>query len=300
MNFKNQAVNGFSSIIIPVFKDYKGLKTTLESLQKQDIDKTKYEIIVCNDGGDINISKICDMYQVTEVLIPTNMGSYYARNRGLEQAKGEYIGFVDADIAVNPSWVRLGIQSLSHADYVTGPVEIDSSKAHTLIEKFEVYTALNMEYYFNNNHFAPTANLWIKRELLLYNAAFDERLWSSGDKEFGERLYGTGEYKFYFENSLSVIHPPRNYQDLLKKTKRVAQGVIFLKKLYPQRYSQATIGKCLYKAFFKPWKLTLKKDCNFFLKVVFYIIQRWNCFLHYYYMIQYLIKYGKKGVSLWD
>ena len=123
--------NVMASIIIPVYKDAQGLRDTLDSLECQSIGIDCFEVIVCNDGALQEISKVCRKYPVTEVKISPNRGSYYARNRGIEKAKSKYIGFVDADIKVSKDWVKTGIEQLKTYDYVTGPVDIDSSKART-------------------------------------------------------------------------------------------------------------------------------------------------------------------------
>lgn len=286
--FKSKAIQGFSSIIIPVYKDYLGLEDTLESLSTQSVERTSYEIIVCNDGGNQDISNICKKYMVLEISVSRNMGSYYARNRGIEVSKGEFIGFVDADIKVNKRWVETALSGLRQYDYITGPVDIDAQKVNTLVKKFELFTALNMHHFFYNYHFAPTANLWVKRTVFIHNQAFDERLFSSGDKEFGERIYKAESYSMNYIDNLSVVHPPRNYKQLKNKTKRVAEGIVDLQEFYPDRYNKIKPVNCIYKAFFKPWKFILKYECKNHERVILYLIHRWNFFLHNFYIIRYL------------
>ena len=90
----------FLSIIIPNYNICKKLlERCIESIVKLNMDKNEYEIIVVDDGSTIPPAWICDTYRDYNVnLIPTKHGGPgAARNRGIEEAKGKYIMFVDAD-----------------------------------------------------------------------------------------------------------------------------------------------------------------------------------------------------------
>ena len=67
--------------------------------------KTTYfeniEIILVDDGSMDNSGKICDMYSETDARIISihqeNRGVSAARNKGIEQCRGEFVTFVDSD-----------------------------------------------------------------------------------------------------------------------------------------------------------------------------------------------------------
>src|SRR5690606_28065743 len=98
--FERDHVEDFVSVVIPVYRDAPGLADTLDSLDRQTLRPTEYEIIVSNDGGDPEVRALCEARGVTEVSIVPNRGSYFARNRGIERTAGENLAFVDADIIV--------------------------------------------------------------------------------------------------------------------------------------------------------------------------------------------------------
>ena len=89
------------SVIVPVYNVAKYLPNCLESLLHQGIEVKEYEIILINDGSTDDSQAICNNYVVTNsniVLInQENRGVAAARNRGLEQAKGKFVVFVDGD-----------------------------------------------------------------------------------------------------------------------------------------------------------------------------------------------------------
>ena len=87
------------SIIVPVYNVDKYIRNTLESILKQDYQNK--EIIIIDDGSTDKSLEICNniLYERKNVKIihQNNLGVSVARNKGLENATGDYIMFVDAD-----------------------------------------------------------------------------------------------------------------------------------------------------------------------------------------------------------
>lgn len=87
------------SIIVPVYNVEKYLNKCVESILAQTYDNL--EIILVDDGSPDNCGNICDKYAKKDsrivVLHKTNGGLSDARNKGINIAKGKYIGFVDSD-----------------------------------------------------------------------------------------------------------------------------------------------------------------------------------------------------------
>ena len=89
------------SIIIPVYNVEKYLGECLDTVLKQDIPSSEYEIICINDGstdnsGDI-LNEYANTYKNIRVINKSNGGVSSARNMGIDSAKGEYIWFIDSD-----------------------------------------------------------------------------------------------------------------------------------------------------------------------------------------------------------
>ena len=87
------------SVIVPVYN----VELYLERCSDSIIGQTykNLEIILVDDGSTDKSGKICDIYENKDsrvrVLHKCNGGLSSARNKGLELATGEYIGFVDSD-----------------------------------------------------------------------------------------------------------------------------------------------------------------------------------------------------------
>lgn len=87
------------SIIIPVWNVEKFIANCLDSVLAQSY--KNFEIICINDGSTDNSSNILNEYSQKDsriiVINQNQAGQYAARNIAIEAAKGEYIGFLDAD-----------------------------------------------------------------------------------------------------------------------------------------------------------------------------------------------------------
>lgn len=87
------------SIIVPIYNSEKYMNKCIESILNQTL--TEIEIILVNDGSTDNSGKIIDNYAKKDkrikVIHQENSGPSVARNKGINIAKGKYIGFVDSD-----------------------------------------------------------------------------------------------------------------------------------------------------------------------------------------------------------
>ena len=93
------------SIVIPVYNVSEYVGFCIDSILEQTM--TDYEIILVNDGSTDNSLEIIKDYEkrfpdkITVYSIE-NHGVSYARNYGVERAKGEYVLFVDSDDFLEP------------------------------------------------------------------------------------------------------------------------------------------------------------------------------------------------------
>lgn len=92
------------SVIVPVYNVEKYLKKCLSSLVNQTL--PEIEILVINDGSQDDSQSIINDFQQKFPLkiksfVKENGGLSDARNYGLDQATGEFIGFVDSDDEVS-------------------------------------------------------------------------------------------------------------------------------------------------------------------------------------------------------
>lgn len=115
------------SIIIPVYNSETTLRCCLESVINQSI--SDWELILVDDGSNDKSGEICDEYaeknQRIKVFHKKNGGVSSARNIGLDNAKGKWIVFIDADDFVKESYLaNLLEHSQKQVDLVISYAEI--------------------------------------------------------------------------------------------------------------------------------------------------------------------------------
>ncbi len=97
------------SIIIPVRNSEKYLSSCLFSAVSQDF-LLPYEVIIINNGSTDNSREIIDKYakkyKFVRQIITDGLSVGFARKRGIEEAKGQYICFLDSDDMYKLSFVK--------------------------------------------------------------------------------------------------------------------------------------------------------------------------------------------------
>lgn len=87
------------SVIVPVYNTEKYLDECIQSVLSQSF--INFELLLIDDGSTDNSGAICDAYasqdERVRVFHKENSGVSSARNVGLDEAKGEYVIFLDAD-----------------------------------------------------------------------------------------------------------------------------------------------------------------------------------------------------------
>lgn len=91
------------SVIIPAYNCAGTLESTVRSIQLSGL--YDYEIILVDDGSTDGTAALCDelsgKFAEIRCVHQQNAGVSAARNRGIDEAQGEYLWFVDADDTVD-------------------------------------------------------------------------------------------------------------------------------------------------------------------------------------------------------
>ncbi len=106
------------SVIVPVYNVEKYVAKCLDSIINQTY--KNLEIIVVDDGSTDNSYSVCCSYAEKDdrivLLQQPNGGQASARNYGIENAGGDYVGFVDSDDWIEPCMYEAMISAVKDSD----------------------------------------------------------------------------------------------------------------------------------------------------------------------------------------
>ncbi len=217
------------SVIVPTFNDTDNLISCLEALSSQDYPVGKIEIIVVNNNPKDDLSYLQKRFNKLVLLDEKKVGSYAARNKGIEISTHEVLIFTDSDCVPDSQWISKGISYLkTHrtCKIVGGKVEKTflNSQSPTIIELYDLFSFHQQERYVSKYHFAVTANIFIKKEVFKRVGNFNGAMKSGGDSEFGNRAWKAGYEIFYCPDALVTHQATNDIRKLLGKMRRITGG----------------------------------------------------------------------------
>lgn len=175
------------SIVVPVYNAEKYLAECIESLINQTY--RNIEIILVNDGSTDRSYEICEQYAKNDLRIQVftqkNGGISKARNKGIAEAKGSYILFVDSDDYCELKMVENAVKNAKNDTlYIWSYTEVYKNKI--IQKKFKQdITIGNIDEIFQATLFGSSCNkifsLDIIREKKLH---FDEEVYNTEDLLF--------------------------------------------------------------------------------------------------------------------
>ena len=100
------------SVIFCTYNREKYIYNALKSIAEQNFPPHAYEIVLIDNKSTDSTEKICQLFQADypsvdfRYFMETNQGLSYARNRGIEESKGEILIFVDDDATVFDQYLQ--------------------------------------------------------------------------------------------------------------------------------------------------------------------------------------------------
>lgn len=169
------------TVIVPVYNSEKYLSQCIESILNQTF--TQFELLLINDGSTDKSPEICQAYANRDsrvhVLTQKNQGVSAARNRGLKEAQGSYLTFVDSDDYIDDVLLERAYNAILETDadlYMSGLVTEFFSDDKIIVKK--IMSANGSKQYFIKDLlddidifypisylFGPCCKLW-KRQIL--------------------------------------------------------------------------------------------------------------------------------------
>jgi glycosyltransferase involved in cell wall biosynthesis len=105
------------SVVVPAKNEERDLGACLAGVSRRDC-----EVVVVDDGSTDRSAAVAEEAGARVILQP-GLGPAAARNRGVKEARGDVILFLDADCRVGPTWVEQLSTPIreGRADVTVGP-----------------------------------------------------------------------------------------------------------------------------------------------------------------------------------
>lgn len=169
------------SIIIPTYNYARFLPEALESVFSQSL--KNYEIIVVDDGSTDNTREIVGTYgDRVRYFYQSNSGVSAARNKGIKEALGDYLAFLDADDLYRPEFLEKMLLKMEEGyDWVVCDhirEEINSKTCETIREVTRRQIDENwdsnelLRAFLSFDRIGSPNKILVKRDLLLNKAIF--------------------------------------------------------------------------------------------------------------------------------
>jgi glycosyltransferase involved in cell wall biosynthesis len=264
------------TVVIPVYNAEQYLTECVQSLIKQTLQEC--EFIFVDDGSRDGSRTILERYRREDgrirVIYQENRGVSAARNVGISVAKGEYIGFVDADDWVKPEMFEVMFEAAvsSRSDIVVIDYEsqigerkgcsrhefpADRRLDRTYIKK-EVMPLFMMGWSMNT--------VWNKlfRKQLIYrhDISFRKGMTLGEDKVFAMELFAVADSMIYLN------YVGYHYREVYgSATRNLAKMDYFAHaiEVYEEKYPQA------YEKLVEPGELTRLKSIEFIKAIISYV-----------------------------
>ena len=255
----------YLSVIVPVKNGHNVLPRMLDMLSRSELPRETWELIVVDDGSTDDSVAIASAYADLVIRMPApSHGPGYARNRGVERARGECVVFLDSDVVVRPDTLtRLAetMMTRSDVDAVFGAY-CDEPEAAGVVSKYRNL----LHHYTHAQEPGEAQTFWagcgcVRRAVFVQVGMYDEWRFSRPqieDVELGYRLSAHG-HRILLQPEIQVTHLKRwTFRGMLKAD-FMDRGVPWARLLAEQR---ALMGPAASKA--KSLSLRAKEKSNTF------------------------------------
>lgn len=237
------------SVVVCTYNRAGLLRTVLESLSRQTLARSLYEIIVVdNNSTDDTKAVVADYSQLGNVRYSqeTRQGLSHARNLGWQSANGEYVGYIDDDAKAPVGWLAAAQNVITNIRPIAfgGPYHAFYSdpKPRWFQDRYASSVKSDVPRVLVEGEYLTGTNMFFRRSLFETVGGFDPELGMSGEKmAYGEETellnrirHRLPDDAVYYDPGLFVHHLVRPARMLIH---RVARD-----RFIDGRYAQRVLG----------------------------------------------------------
>lgn len=276
------------SIIVCTYNRDCYIRKTLDCLAKCDADRTDFEILLIDNNCTDNTANICHEFEVEwsgklnyRYFVETKQGLSNARNRGIDEARGDFIVYLDDDAFVAADYIRnlkrylvqyKGLAAFGgkiDPYYESGVEPAWMSKwSYSWVSAIDYGTTVRP---FTGNDYPIGANMGVRVDLAKKAGGFNPNLGRLGkntmsgeEKDFFNKIKALGETILYFPD-VSVQHCIPENRLTIDFIRKMGEGIGISEKQRTLDISHSAYFKRLFEELVK-WGGTIVIWLLFFLQ----------------------------------
>ncbi|MDQ3235729.1 MAG: glycosyltransferase, partial [Pseudobdellovibrionaceae bacterium] len=239
---------------IPTYNRAGRLPVLLDALLLQNIDHSRSEILVVDDGSNDSTWSVLQSYQQKQkdgwirILSQNNQGQALARQYGVWESRGRYLLFLDDDMeAAHAGFLQSHL--LFHEKSADSGVALGAilpprdNPRRPAFEWFYEKSIRTMYENFKNGTLVPSgvhffsANVSVPKELFLKVGGFNGAYRQAEDRELGLRLQHHGHARFAFLPEAAAYHnsPTGRFRAFMRRARLYGHYDLAISLLYPNQ-----------------------------------------------------------------
>jgi GT2 family glycosyltransferase len=237
--------NPIASIVIPTRNRPHAVERCLDALAAQTLPPGSFEVIVVDDGGEpalaLDPARWASKFEL-KVIHQNNTGPAGARNRGVAEARGEFLAFTDDDCLPAPAWLEKFVAALREKpDAMVGGSTYNGLKDDLFAETSQFIVQLVYEHFNRdpaNAYFFASNNMAMRRDNFLEIDGFDPSFRvASEDREFCDRWRLRGRPLVWERNALIEHRHAQSLAGFCRLHFRYGQGAFHYQAIRKERGS---------------------------------------------------------------
>jgi glycosyltransferase involved in cell wall biosynthesis len=239
-------ISPFASVIIPTRNRPKAVESCLDALAAQTLPPGSFEVIVVDDGSEpplaLEPARWAAKFEL-KLLRQQNTGPAGARNRGVAEARGEFLAFTDDDCLPQPTWLEKLVAALrENPTALVGGSTFNGLKDELFAETSQLILEMVYEHFNRdpaNSYFLASNNIACSKNCISELGGFDAAFPLAGaeDREFCDRWRMSGRQILWIRDAGIDHRHTQGFSGFTRLHFRYGQGAWLYKKIREQRNS---------------------------------------------------------------
>jgi glucosyl-dolichyl phosphate glucuronosyltransferase len=213
--------NKIISVVICTYNRADLARQAITSVLGQDFPQTDYELLIVDNNSTDHTGALaqefCQAYPNVRYFLESHVGLSHARNRGWQEAGGEYVAYIDDDCKVPPMWLRAASRVIEqfHPSAFGGPYYAfyNSPKPAWFKDEYGSHVQGDVARPLHVGEYLDGGNMFLRVDILKNLGGFDAEFGMQGRKMgYGEetklfdRLHREKDCSIYYTPDVFLYH----------------------------------------------------------------------------------------------